>query len=75
MMGLENRQEWQSSAWVELETVRATIEAYGRSEIELPHVSKSTRKDRVSNVDQRSDLHYTRLTVAQFLGWIRNARG
>jgi hypothetical protein len=31
----ENIEEWFSSAWIELETVRAVIEAYGNGDFEL----------------------------------------
>ena len=39
MMAAENMEEWGTSAWVEMETVRATIAAYGKGLIELPKVS------------------------------------
>lgn len=42
MMSRENLEEWGSSAWVEMETIRATIEAYGRGEIEMPRVPTKT---------------------------------
>jgi hypothetical protein len=44
MMASENMEEWGASAWVELETVRATIEAYRKGLIELPSIAKKTRR-------------------------------
>ena len=38
MMAQENMEEWGSSAFVELQTVAAVVEAYGRGEIELESV-------------------------------------
>jgi hypothetical protein len=76
MMANENMEEWGTSAWVEVETVRATIEAYGRGEIELPKVPRDTRKDQIRNVSHGTDSRsYTEGTVAQFLGWTRKQRG
>ncbi len=49
MMALENMEEWGTSAWVELETIRAVIEAYAHGEIDLPKVPVDTRKDQIRN--------------------------
>ena len=68
MMARENMEEWGTSAWVELETIRATIDAYGKGLIELPKVPKTTRlNDRLGS----DDHPYTRSTVAEFLGWTK----
>lgn len=77
MMGRENLEEWGSSAWIELETVRSAIEAYGRGEIELPPVPKKTREDRIRHVSKPPLKHhpYTKATVAKFLGWTNRTTG
>jgi hypothetical protein len=72
MMARENLEEWGTSAWVELETIRATIAAYGRGEITLPAVPPKTPQDAIRYVSQCPDSHpYTQSTVATFLGWTR----
>jgi hypothetical protein len=56
MMARENREEWGTSARVELETVRAVIAAYGRGEITLPEVPKNTKRSELRDVAlMRSD--------------------
>lgn len=70
MMANENLAEWGSDGWVEVETVRATIEAYGKGLIRLPDVPPNTRKDRIRYVGLNLDRPYTRLSVATFLGWL-----
>ncbi len=69
MMAKENMEEWGTSAWVELETVRSVIQAYSKGEIVLPKVPKNAPERR--EVGQGSGLVYTRATVAEFLGWTR----
>lgn len=70
MMARENMEEWGTSAWVELETIRATIEAYGNGEIGLPPVPAKTPKDSIRHVPKSSLEHpFTKATVASFLGW------
>jgi hypothetical protein len=71
-MGAENLAEWQWTGWVEVETVRATIEAYGKGLIDLPEVPEDTRSDYIREVSQDSvTRRYTMTTVARFLGWTR----
>lgn len=75
MMGRENLEEWGSSAWVEMETIRAAIEAYGKGEISLPSVPTKTREDQILYVCATSRTHaYTKATVASFLGWTSKVR-
>ena len=72
MMANENMEEWGTSAWVELETLRAVIEAYGRGEIELPKVPRDTPKQHVRRLPHATgERSYTISTVAAFLGWTR----
>lgn len=74
MMASENMEKWGSSAWVELETIRSVLEAYGEGKIELPVASKDTRKDQIRHVCQSSGTGpYTQAMVAEFLGWTRKA--
>lgn len=75
MMARENMEEWGTSAWVELETIRATIEAYGEGKIELPAVPSKTPKTQVRHVHLGSDAHpYTKTNIAEFLGWTKKNR-
>jgi ParB/RepB/Spo0J family partition protein len=70
MMARENMEEWGTSAWVELETIRAVIDAYGKGEIALPPVPAKSRTDMIRYVSADSRTHsYTKGTVAEFLGW------
>jgi hypothetical protein len=72
MMARENMEEWGTSAWIELETIRAVIDAYGKDEIRLRPVSSKTRPDEIRYVSPGSDLHpYTPAIVAEFLGWTK----
>lgn len=72
MMANENLQEYGTSAWVELETVRATIEAFGKGLIVLPEIAKKTAHNIIRHaVHGPVDHAYTKLTVATFLGWTR----
>src|SRR5262249_34558250 len=72
MVAGENLEEWTSSVWVELETIRAVIDAYGKGLIGLPEVPEKTKKGCIRHVPQTSGDHpYTRASVAAFLGWTR----
>jgi hypothetical protein len=72
MMANENMQEWSTSAWVEIETIRATIAAYGQGLIELPPMPAKTSNDHIRYAGQTSVPHtYTKLMIAEFLGWTR----
>jgi hypothetical protein len=57
MMVNENMEEWGSSAWVEIETVRATIEAYGDGLIAMPPLPDKTRATYIRHVRRNSDAH------------------
>lgn len=72
MMARENSQEYGSSAWVEMETLRAVIDAYGKGEIELPAVPEKTNKSQIRYAGQSPVPHeYTTFAVAEFIGWVR----
>ena len=76
MMARENLEEWGTSAWVEIETIRSTIDAYGKGLIELPKVPAKTRKDQIRDVSHGVGTHqYTIGTIALFLGWTREHDG
>jgi hypothetical protein len=74
MMADENLEEWGSSGWVEIETVRATIDAHGRGLISLPRIPDATPKTLIRHVPRDSlERPYTKTSVAQFLGWTDRA--
>jgi hypothetical protein len=95
IMANENMQEWSSSAWVEMDAVRAVIDAYAKGEIELPPARPKTSASNyryasqapvkqicteepvAGDASQAPVTHtYTKLQVAEFLGWTRkNSRG
>jgi hypothetical protein len=76
IMAQENREEWGASIWTYVETVQATIAAYGRGEIALPPVPKKTRQGLIRHVGADSFPHpYTKGTIAQFLGWVDRKEG
>jgi hypothetical protein len=55
---------------IDLETVRTTIDAYGKGLIELPPIREKAREVVIKYVDDERHLHpYTILSVAEFLGW------
>lgn len=80
IMARENMEEWGHAAWVELETVRATVEAYAEGRIELddprgPGVKKSYLRwaPSFTKGELRDSSHaapYTATTIADFLGWL-----
>jgi hypothetical protein len=70
MMARENMQEWGTSAGIELETIRAVIDAFGKGEIDLLPVPKKTPADAIRHVGGNSSKTYTKTTVARFLGWV-----
>jgi hypothetical protein len=77
MMAHENMQEWESSATVEQETIRAIVEGYANGKIELDDPNGVTKgrlryAPRFSigeHQDARPDAPYTIETLARFLGW------
>lgn len=74
MMANENQEEWGSSASVEIETIRSVIEAYGKGLITLPPIPRNTPKIEVRELCEGSRIvHYTKASVAEFLGWTSKA--
>lgn len=82
IMARENMEEWGSSAMIEMETVRAVVEAFaaGRIQLEEPHgkdISKGKARIAPNFKPIREDFstseniqkYYTTGTVARFLGW------
>jgi ParB-like chromosome segregation protein Spo0J len=71
-MARENLEEWETNAYVEVQTIESTIRAYGNGLIELPKVPKDTNKCHIRNAAQSSvQRPYTKDSVAKFLGWTR----
>ncbi len=66
IMAAENMQEWEHSAEIEQETVRAVIEAYRAGLIELPKPDRNRDRSLSATV---KDKPYTAETIAEFLGW------
>lgn len=81
MMARENMAEWATSAAVEHETVRATVEAFATGKITLPDVPKKTKTSQIRHAPSytmgeddpraRGDHAYTAQTLADFLGWVK----
>ena len=67
MMADENREEFKGDHLVAIETVAATVEAFGNGEIELPPVEPNTPKSHVYLAAGAAS--YSCSTVARFLGW------
>jgi len=84
MMARQNMEEWNTSAIVSMETIRAVVEAYGAGLISLPGVPKKTSPDRIryapsfartgADLPASTDHPYTANTLANFLGWVDPAR-
>jgi hypothetical protein len=68
MMANENMAEWGASGSVEVETIRATIEAASRGRITLPEVDSHAPKPRRLSNDSLT-VRYTMASIATFLGW------
>jgi hypothetical protein len=67
IMANENMEEWGNSAWVEMETVSAVIQAYDEGRIVLDQPNPRTK---LSGMSRSASGHlYTPVTVANFLGW------
>jgi len=79
IMARENMEEWGSDAWIALETVRSTVEAYASGLVDLERPASADKGGRVwyapsflegGDHDARRDRPYTAKTIAKFLGWI-----
>ncbi|MFC1530970.1 ParB N-terminal domain-containing protein [Gemmatimonadota bacterium] len=78
IMANENMEEFSSSAWIEMETVRAVVEAYAERKIQLdaprPQTSKNQLRSAPSyvmgNAGAARARIYTAESVATFLGWL-----
>lgn len=71
MMANENMAEWGSDGWVEVETIRATIDAADRGLIKLPEVGDRGPRQKTA----QNSVQFCRATIARFLGWTRRAQG
>ncbi len=71
IMANENMEEWGSSAWVEMETVDAVVQAYaaGQIELERPHPTAGSVRFAGSASTDADRRPFTAQTVARFLGW------
>lgn len=77
IMARENQQEWETSATVEHETIRAVVQAYGEGLITLPKVSRDTSKNLIryapsflmDGPSTVTDRAYTAKTLAEYIGW------
>lgn len=69
MMADENREEFKGDHLVAIETIAATIEAFGKGEIELPAVDPKHPGGQA--VTLPAGKVYSLATVARFLGWIK----
>ncbi|MCZ6664713.1 MAG: hypothetical protein O7B81_05360 [Gammaproteobacteria bacterium] len=75
IMANENMEEWGANFAVELETIRAVVEAFGAGKIKLPHGKFNPSKTRYAPNfvlgDDRSpaiDKRYNGSTISNFLG-------
>lgn len=81
IMARENMEEWGSSVWVEMETVKSAVEAHAEDRIELPEVPENVPQAQRRYApgfiqggapDGRAldpARAYTGTTLARFLGW------
>lgn len=80
IMARENMEEWGTSVWIEMETVKSAVEAYAEGRIHLPDVPRKTTrgiryapgfmKDPFPG-DHDHGHQYTGTTLAEFLGWMK----
>jgi ParB-like chromosome segregation protein Spo0J len=80
IMARENMEEWGSDAWIDLETVRSTVEAYGEGQIELGGVAPNVPAQKLryapsfikgEQEDGRLHAPYTAKAIGEFLGWLQ----
>lgn len=78
MMANENMEQWGRDFSVQMETVRAVVEAYGDGKIELPapapkathvRIAPHFKKLSIGGPMDKAAKPYTAKSVAQFLGW------
>jgi hypothetical protein len=69
MVAAENLEEWTSSVWVQIETVRATIEAAAGGLIRLAPAEDPGGNGAM--IPGRESSRPRRLEGARFLGWTR----
>jgi hypothetical protein len=79
IMADENMDEWGTSAIVEIETVQAVVEAFAAGQIELEKPERNSPRGELRYapsfvpgelLSTRTEVPYTALTVARFLGWV-----
>lgn len=80
IMADENMQEWDTSALIDQETVRAVVEAYGAGKIELSAPDEKTPKNQLRYAPSfvqgyvmraRASHAYTAEALAEYLDWRR----
>lgn len=83
IMARENMEEWGTSVWVEMETVKSAVEAYAEGRIHLPQVPENVPDAQrryapgfaKGSADGDDDRAYTATSLAKFLGWTQRDRG
>jgi hypothetical protein len=79
-MARENQEDWSTRFTVEMETVRAVVEAYAAGKISLPEIPRDTAHAHLRSApsfvpssddgDVGHHRPYTRSSVGKFLGWL-----
>lgn len=71
MMARENMEEYGTSAWVELETLRAVLDGIASGDITPPPVKKNTPKTQIIELrDGPRVVQYTKAGIAKLVGWV-----
>lgn len=78
VMADENAEEFKFDAAVEMETIRAVVEAWAKGEIQLPKVKPRTPPEKIRYAPSfvrgltsvtNTEVGYTADSIAEFLGW------
>lgn len=76
MMARENMEEYGTSAWVELETLRAVLEGIASGDITPPPIKKNTPKTQIYELSTGSlTVPYTKSGIAELVGWVNKSHG
>jgi len=79
MMARENMEEWESDAWIDLETIRSTVEAYADGKIDLQEPKTNNKNQwrfapsfiQGKRVDEGRPHPYTAKAIGECLGWLQ----
>jgi hypothetical protein len=81
IMARENMEEWGSNAQIEMETIKAVVQAFAEGKIKLPPIKTSGKgggnfrcapsfEKQADRFREDENRYYNAQTVAEFIGWL-----